>query len=83
MNGLTEIAISPVYIALTHRFIKNVGPKSYTAIAKDSNITVEELNTFRKTMKLDPEKVMTLWSMNFPNCTFLQASAWMDEQKFT
>lgn len=76
------IAIAPVYIQLTHRFIANVGPKSRKAISRDTEIPVAELDHFDETKELAPEKIMRLWSLLFPDQTFLEANSMMDELGF-
>jgi len=77
------VGISSVYIELVHRFVKNVGPKSLAHLSKDSLIPIAELESFDRSGKLDPEKVMKLWSLLFPDSTFLQASSYMDAQGFS
>ena len=72
------VAISPVYVKLVHRFVSNVGPKSLAKISEDSGIAVTELEVFAVTKELEPEKVMRIWGLVFPNHTFIEASAVMD-----
>lgn len=76
------VAVAPVYIDQAHRFVSGVGPKSLTKISKDSGIPVADLEKFQDDKKaLAPEKCVSLWSMLFPDMTFLQANALMNELK--
>ncbi len=76
------IAISPIYIKLTRRFVYNVGPKSRAAICKDTGISADALKAFAEKGDADALDVMKLWGVLFPNMSFLQASVMMDRLKF-
>lgn len=76
------VAVAPVYIDQSHRFVAGVGPKSLAKISEDSGIPVADLEKFQEDKTaLAPEKCVSLWSMFFPDMTFLQASVLMDEMK--
>jgi hypothetical protein len=76
------VAVAPVYIDQSHRFVAAVGPKSLAKISKDSGISVADLEKFQEDKKaLAPEKCVSLWAMLFPDMSFIQANVLMDELK--
>lgn len=77
-----EVGISPVYVKLTRRFVKNVGPMSIAAISIDSGIPESDLAQYAEGGALSPLDVMRLWSILFPNGTFISASGIMDAMGF-
>lgn len=76
------VGVAPVYIDQAHRFVSGVGPKSLAKISEDTGVAVADLEKFQddKTA-IPPLDCVRIWNTLFPDMTFVQASATMDELK--
>jgi hypothetical protein len=80
----TLVAIAPHYITQSRRLVLgSLNTKAIDSISKDTGISVTELEKFAKTGELDPQKVITIWSMAFGgDMTPLQVHLLLDKDDY-